>query len=181
MSPTSHAHGPADELSQTVYTELHRLATKILRGERKSHSLPATALVHEAYLKLLQSPTLRCENKAHFVSVAARAMRQILVDHVRSRRAVRHGGTRRRITLERVLDVADTNQLDLVALDDSLKQLERMDPMMSRIVELRFFGGMSVEETATFLALSAPTVKRHWQLAKVWLYQEISGGRAPQP
>jgi RNA polymerase sigma factor (TIGR02999 family) len=138
-------------------------------------------LVNEAYLKLVQSPSLQCESKAHFVSVAARAMRQIVVDHARSRGTARRGGHRRRVTLERVLNLADTHEIDVVALDDSLRHLESIDPLLSRIVELRFFGGLSVENTASLLALSTPTVKRHWQLAKGWLYQEISGGRSPKP
>jgi RNA polymerase sigma factor (TIGR02999 family) len=108
-------------------------------------------------------------------------MRQILVDHVRGRRAARRGGALRRVTLERVLDLAETEELDLVALDDSLRQLERIDPVLGRIVELRFFGGLSMQETARYLAMAPTTVKRHWQLAKGWLYQEISGGRPRQP
>jgi RNA polymerase sigma factor (TIGR02999 family) len=169
------------DLMEAVYTELHRLATMLLRGEVKAHSLPATALVHEAYIKLMQSPSRYCESREHFVAIAARAMRQILVDHARGRRAARRGGTLRRVTLERVLDLAETEDLDLVALDDSLRQLERMDPVLSSIVELRFFGGLSMQETARHLSMPEARVKRHWQLAKGWLYQEISGGRPGQP
>ena len=165
---------------EAVYTELHRLAAGLLRREDKAHSLPATVLVHEAYLKLMQSPSRYCTSKEHFVAIAARAMRQILVDHARGRGTARRGGAMRRVTLERVLDLAETEEIDLVALDDSLRQLERIDPVLSRIVELRFFGGLSTQETARYLSMSETTLKRLWQLAKGWLYQEISDGRPRQ-
>jgi len=171
----------ADALLPLVYDELHALAGAYLRRERPDHTLQTTALVNEAYLKLVRTPDARFESRAHFLAVAAQAMRRILVNHARDRGRLKRGGDKVREALDDSAIVAAEQRLDLVALDEAMQKLSALDARKAHTVEMRFFGGMSVEETATFLALSAPTVKRHWQLAKVWLYQEISGGRAPQP
>jgi RNA polymerase sigma-70 factor (ECF subfamily) len=164
-----------------VYDELRRLAASALRHERSDHTLQPTALVHEAYLRLAEQPTARWKDRNHFMAVAARAMRRILVDHARKHGAVKRGSGAVKHSLddhERVADfTGDT--VDLVALDDALARLANLDPRQARIVELRFFGGLSVEETAAIVGSSARTVKRDWQLARAWLKREIAR-RSPQ-
>jgi RNA polymerase sigma factor (TIGR02999 family) len=156
-----------------VYNELRRLAHYYLRRERPDHTLQTTALVHEAYLSLMKQPPTELENRAHFFGVCANLMREILVQYARRRNAARRDGGYRQ-----TLDVADAlpngRNLDLIALDDALQELAKLDPQQSRIVELRFFGGLSIEETSHVLGISAATVKRHWTTARVWLYDEIN-------
>ena len=167
-----------DQLMPLVYEELHRLAGRYLRRERPGHTLQATALVHEAYLQLVDQKNVRWESRAHFLGMAARLMRQILIQYARSHGRAKRGGNERKLSLDDVTGLAQERDVDLVALDNALTRLARMDPQQSRIVELRFFGGLTVEETAEVLGLSPRTVKREWHIAKVWLQRELGqGGR----
>ncbi len=158
-----------------VYDELHGLAHHFLRAERPDHTLQSTALVHEAYLRLVGGTPAQTQNRSHFVAVAARLMRQILVDYARSRRAVKRG-PEHKVELDDGIDLPQKQQLDIVALDDALTALSRRDAQQERIVELRFFGGLTVEETAEVLDVSAATVKREWVVAKAWLTREVRRG-----
>lgn len=158
-----------------LYDDLRRIAHQYLRKARPGHTLQTTALVHEAYLRLEQYRNAHFQNRAHFIAICALLMRQILVGHERTRRAVKRGAGGEQITLDDALELVKSRPLDLLALDDALSGLARLDPQQSRIVELRFFGGLSIEETADVLGLSAATVKRHWSTARVWLHREMSG------
>jgi RNA polymerase sigma factor (TIGR02999 family) len=160
-------------LVPVVYNELRRLAHYYLRGERPDHTLQTTALVHEAYLCLMKGPPSEFENRAHFFAVCANLMREILVQYARRRNAAKRGGGYK-LTLDLADAFPQSRNLDLIALDDALQELAKLDPQQSRIVELRFFGGLSIEETSHVLGISAATVKRHWTTARVWLYDEIS-------
>jgi RNA polymerase sigma factor (TIGR02999 family) len=144
-----------------------------MAGERAGHSLQATVLVNEAYLRLVDAKTVAWHDRAHFLAVAARVMRRILVDHARARRAQKRGGPATRVTFDEALVVTNEPREDFVALDDALEALAKFDERKSRAVELRFFGGMTVEETASVLKVSPETVMRDWQLAKVWLQREM--------
>ena len=156
-----------------VYSELRRLAQHHLRGERSDHTLQSTALVHEAYLRMVKPGSLRIESRGHFFALASQLMREILVDHARRRGAgKRDGGTR--MTLDEAAELSTSKTVDLLALDDALSQLSEMSPRQSRIVELRFFGGLSIAETSEFLAVSPATVEREWAVARAWLFREIS-------
>lgn len=172
--PSEHEHDSIDRIVPLIYSELRTIASAYLRKERVDHTLRATALVHEAYLKLEGKLGLGSRSEAHFVGIAAKAMRQILVDHDRGRRRIKRGGDAKKISLEVVEPVAPAAQVDLLALDELLAELETIDVQQSRIVELRFFGGLSVEETASVLGVSAPTVKRNWAMAKAWLFRKLS-------
>jgi RNA polymerase sigma factor (TIGR02999 family) len=155
-----------------VYDELRRLAHHYMRGERPDHTLQSTALVHEAYLRLEKQGAAEFNDRSHFVAICAQLMRQILVEYARGHRAAkRDGGIK--LEMDEALPFKGKN-LDLIALDDALSELAKMDPQQSKIVELRFFGGLSIEETAKLLRLSPATVKRHWSSARVWLHHEIS-------
>lgn len=166
--------GVLDELLPLIYGELRRLAAGYLRRERVGHTLQPTALVHEAYLRLVDQTQVRWQNRAHFLGVAAQMMRRILVDHARAREAGKRGGEFQKLSLDENVDASGGGRdLDLVALDDALERLAELDPQKSKIVELRFFGGLSVEETAEVLGVSAPTVKRQWRMAKAWLYGQL--------
>jgi len=156
-----------------VYNELRRLAHYHLRRERPDHTLQTTALVHEAYLGLMREQPTDFENRAHFFGVCANLMREILVQYARRRKAAKRDGGYK-LTLEAVVGLPESRNLDLVALDDALQRLANLDPQQSRIVELRFFGGLSIEETSHVLGISPATVKRHWTTARVWLHDEIS-------
>jgi RNA polymerase sigma factor (TIGR02999 family) len=158
-----------ERLIPLVYEELRRVAHNYLRRERPGQMLQTTALVHEAYLRLVEIERVTWQDRAHFFAVAARIMRHILVDIARGRRA-------QQVSLIEALDAAPERARDLVALDDALDALERLDPRKGQIVELRFFGGLSVEETAEALQISRRTVNREWDAAKSWLYRELSGG-----
>jgi RNA polymerase sigma factor (TIGR02999 family) len=162
-----------EELLPLVYAELRRLAAGYLRRERVGHTLQPTALVHEAYLRMVDQTQVRWQNRAHFFGVAAQMMRRILVDHARSQHAEKRGGDVQKLSLDENIDVSGTRAAELVALDEALERLAEIDPQKSRVVELRFFGGLSVEETAEVLGVSAPTVKRHWRLAKAWLFGQV--------
>lgn len=156
-----------------LYDDLRRVAHQYLRKARPGHTLQTTALVHEAYLRLEQYQHAQFQNRAHFVAICALLMRQILTGHERMRRAAKRGGGEN-LSLDDADGVMKGRHVDLLALDDALDGLARLDPQQSRIVELRFFGGMSVEETAEVLSLSTATVKRHWSTARLWLRRELS-------
>ncbi|MHC5115279.1 MAG: sigma-70 family RNA polymerase sigma factor [Planctomycetota bacterium] len=165
-----------EALFPLVYAELRAVAGSFFRGQRANHTLQPTALVHDAYVKLAGSRDPRWAGRAHFIAVAARAMRQILINHARDRRAEKRGGDGARVTLVEEAVGGPAREADLVELDDALSRLEQLDARQCRIVELRYFGGLSVEETAMVLDVSAPTVKRDWRMARSWLFRELSGG-----
>lgn len=164
-----------DKLMPLVYEELRRQAARYLRQERPGHTLQTTALIHEAYLRLIDQRKTKWENRAHFYGIAAQMMRRILVDHARTRGRLKRGGSSIRVSMSQAVALAEGPNLDIVAIEEALKRLEELDPHQSRIVELRFFSGLTVEETAEILGISAATVKREWRVAKAWLYREISG------
>jgi RNA polymerase sigma factor (TIGR02999 family) len=165
--------GALDELLPLVYDALRRLAGSYLRRERPDHSLQATALVHEAYLRLVDQKIVGWKNRAQFIGVAAQMMRRILVDHARARHAAKRGGAGLKLSLSIADRFVPEKDLDLIALDDALNALAVFDAQQSRIVELRFFGGLTVEETAEAIGLSRATIERDWTLAKAWLLREI--------
>jgi len=164
-----------DELVPLVYDELRRHAQLYLSREKPGHTLSSTALVHEAYLRLVKQKGVTWQNRAHFFGVAARMMRRILVDHARRHGYAKRGGGAMTLSLDETMAPAPEREINLVALDDALDALAKLDERQSRMVELRFFGGLSIEETSEVLGLSAPTVKREWASARAWLYREISG------
>lgn len=163
------------ELLPVVYEELRRLASSYLRRERDAQSMQPTALVHEVYLRLLKDKPMLFQNRAHFCAIAATAMRRILVERARARHALKRGGVAAKVTLDEGLaeDKSGPQHVDVEALDQALERLEDMDPQRARIVELRYFGGLSVEETAAELDMSPATVKRHWAVARAWLAREL--------
>lgn len=163
-----------EELMPLVYGELHRLAARHLRRERAGHTLQATALVHEAYLRLLGERGVSWQNRAHFYAIAARRMRHILVEHARSRDAAKRGGGQYKLSLSKVDRFAPRGDVNLLALDEALERLEWIDPQKSRVIELRYFGGLTIEDTAEVLGISPATVKREWSMARAWLRREIS-------
>jgi len=162
-----------DQLLPLVYHELHQQAARYLRRERPDHTLQPTALVHEAYLQLVDQTQINWQNRAHFFGAAAQAMRRILVDSARAHRAEKRGAGAANLPLDEAIGVADQRSADLIALDDALQTLALMDTQQCRVVELRYFGGLSIEETAEVLGISVSTVKREWNSAKVWLHHEI--------
>ncbi len=172
--------GAADELLPLVYQELRRIAAAYMRRERPDHTLQATALVHEAYLQLVDQTRVDWKNRAHFFGVAAQLMRRILVEHARAHQAQKRGGGAGKIALEEVAAAFPQKDLTLVALDDSLQQLEKMDPRQSRVVELRFFGGLTTEETAEVMGISTATVEREWRAARAWLHSQLSDLKAKE-
>ena len=161
-----------------VYTELRRIANRYLQGERSDHTLQSTALVHEAYVRMTGQALPQWQNRAHFFAVAAQLMRQILVDHARSHRASKRGGDVYKLALEDAEEQPKVLDFDIVALDDALKSLALMDEQQSRVVELKFFGGLSVDDTADVLGVSASTVKRDWTTARAWLFRELNRSAA---
>lgn len=163
-----------DQLLPMIYDELKRLATNYLRRERSDHTLQPTALVNEAYLKMVDITQVSWQNKAHFVGVAANQMRRILVDHARNHHAKKRGGEFHILTLNEEIDKADEQSTELVELDDALNELAKMDPTKARIVELRYFGGLTMDEVAEVLGVSTITVKRHWKMTKAWLYGRLA-------
>jgi RNA polymerase sigma factor (TIGR02999 family) len=162
-----------------LYEDLRRVAHQYLRKARPGHTLQTTALVHEAYLRLEQYHRAQFQNRTHFVAICALLMRQILIGHERTRRAAKRGAGGQKVTLDDANEMIRGRPVDLLALDDALTGLARLDPQQSRIVELRFFGGLSIEETAEVLGLSPATVKRHWSTARVWLHREMTGEARP--
>ena len=161
-----------DELIPLVYAELHRLAQAYLRRERRGHTLQSAALVNEAFLRLVDQ-RVEWRNRAHFFGIAAQLMRRILVDYARSRGNEKHGGDQLHLELDEALDEAAARDTDLVALDDALKSMTEIDPQQSRVIELRYFGGLTIEETAEVLGISDTTVEREWRLARAWLRREL--------
>ena len=162
-----------DSLIPLVYEELRRIAQHYLRNERPGHTLQSTALVHEAYVRLIRQDLPQWQNRAHFFAVAAQLMRQILVDHARLYRADKRGGGVCNLTLDEAEQDAQQVDVDIVALDDALKTLSAMDPQQGKVVELKFFGGLSIEDTAEVLGVSSSTVKRDWIMARAWLHREL--------
>ena len=162
-----------EKLVPLVYAELHRLAHRFMSGERRDHTIQTTALVNEAYLRLVDQKA-RWQNRSHFFAIAAQVMRRILVDHARAHTVAKRGGRAQRVEINEAVLMARDRSAELVALDDALKKLADFDQRKSRVVELRFFGGLSVEEAANVLGISANTVKRDWSSARAWLYREVS-------
>jgi len=163
-----------DELMPLVYDELHRLAHQYMRKERPGGVLQTSALVNEAYLRLIDQKDVQWQNRAHFFGIAAQMMRRILVDHARGRQSAKRGGSARLVPLDEGLIVSNERNAEVLALDETLKTLAALDKRKGQIVELRFFGGLSIEETAEVLAVSPGTVMRDWTLAKAWLLREMS-------
>ena len=163
-----------DQLIPIVYDELRRQAARYLRRERLGHTLQTTALIHEAYIRLVDQRNVRWQNRAHFFGIAAQLMRRILVDHARSKGRAKRGGSDVRVSLDDATVVTKGQDLDVVALDEALERLAGIDQQQAKIVELRFFSGLTVEETAEVLSISPATVKRDWSMAKAWLHREIT-------
>jgi len=163
-----------ERLTPIVYNELHRLARRYMKGERSGHSLQTTALVNEAYMRLVNYKRMQWQNRAHFFAVSAQLMRRILVEHAR-RHNLKRGRGVQHVSLEAASGVGGNRAADLVALDDAMNALARLDARKARVVEMRFFGGLSVEETAEVLKVSAVTAMRDWNTAKAWLYRELNG------
>ena len=168
--------GATERLIPLVYDELRALARRYLQRERSDHTLQATGLVHEAYLRLVDQDSMTWANRAHFFAVAAQIMRHLLVDHARSRQTAKRGGVREKLEFDEALAPAEEPTVDLLALDDALKELVAFDERKSRIVELRFFGGLTTEEIANVLAISPSTIQREWRIAKAWLRRKITDG-----
>jgi len=163
-----------EKLTPLVYRELKKLAESYMRRERAGHSLQPTALAHEAYIKLIDQQNVQWQNRAHFFGIAAQAMRRILVDHARARLAGKRGSGGAVVSLDEAVDVSDQRADQLIALDEALKRLAELDPKRGRVVELKYFGGMTLEETAEVLGVSRAKVIREWRMAKAWLYGELS-------
>ena len=167
----------APQLMTLVYDELHRLARRHMRHERSDHTLQATALVHEAYLRLVHRPERTWQNRTHFVRIAAQVMRHVLIDHARARQTAKRESGLERVPFEDPPVLSEEQSGELLALNDALESLAQFDARQSRIVELRFFGGLTVEETADALGISPKTVKRDWTVARAWLYREMKKSR----
>ena len=166
-----------DQLMPIVYEELRRQASRYLRREQVGHTLQTTALIHEAYVRLVDQRNMQWQNRAHFFAIAAQLMRRILVDHARTKKRVKRGGSDIRVSLADADVAAKDQDLDVVALDEALQRLSHIDEQQSRVVELRFFSGLTVEETAAVMGISPATVKRDWSMAKAWLHRELSGDK----
>lgn len=164
-----------EQLIPAVYQELRSMAERYLRSESPAHTLQPTALVHEAYLRLIDQTQVEWQSRAHFFGVAAQMMRRILVDHAKAKQRDKRGGGALKLSLDEALDYGQERAGEVVALDDALQALAAFDERKSRVVELRYFGGLTVEETAQVLDISAQTVIRDWNMAKAWLYQQLSG------
>lgn len=166
-----------DRLMPLVYQELRRLARRQMRRERQGDTLQTTALVNEAYLRLVDYQRVQARDRNHFLAIAAQAMRRILIERARSRQSNKRGSNPQRISLDEIAEVADARAADLLALDEALQALSTIDPRKAQLVELRYFGGLTIEETANVLGVSTPTVERDWHTARIWLYREISQGK----
>lgn len=163
-----------DDLLPIIYDELRRVAASYLRRERIGHTLQPTALVNEAYMKMVDITQVSWQNKAHFIGVAANQMRRILIDHARKHNAEKRGGEFLIMTLNEEIDKADEQSTELIELDEALNELAKMDPVKAQIVELRYFGGLTMDEAAEVLGVSTITVKRHWKMTKAWLYGRLA-------
>jgi len=173
------SEGNAEAISSLlplVYDELREMAVKFMQIERQGHTLRATALVHEAYLRLIDQKQVKWQNRAHFFGVAAQAMRRVLVDYARKHTAQKRGGGMRKVSLDETPIMSEEKTEELLALDEALNRLKVLDERQSRIVELRFFGGLNIDETAHVLQISPASVKRDWSMAKAWLYQQVQQG-----
>ncbi len=170
--------GALEKLTPLVYRKLHQIARHYMAGERSGHTLQTTALVNEAYLKLVDCKKVNWQDRAHFFAISAQLMRRILIDFARSRGYLKRGGAVAHISLDEAPWIGNEPDVNLVALDDALKALSAIDERKSRVVELKFFGGLSVEETAEVLGISSDTVMRDWRFAKMWLLRELSGEKA---
>jgi RNA polymerase sigma factor (TIGR02999 family) len=161
------------EILPLVYNELRRISSKYLRDEHRNHTFQTTELVHEAYLKLVGDQNISWQNRAHFFGIAAQSMRQILVEHARKRKSLKRGDGKANISLDDVLELSEKSDEQIISLDEALKKLESKDERSSKLVELRYFSGLTIEETAEVLDISPATAKRDWVFAKAWLYREI--------
>jgi RNA polymerase sigma factor (TIGR02999 family) len=168
-----------DEMTGVLYHELRRLARRLLAAERPNHTLQPTALVHEAYMRLVDQRAVDCQSRAHFLGIAAGMMRRILINHAHAHKAAKREGFAEAITLDDALGVFTNPRVDLLALDQSLDKLARLDPQQGKVVELRYFGGLSIEEAAEVLGVSTATVKRDWVTARLWLIQQMDGPAKP--
>ena len=168
-----------DKLTPLVYDELRRIAHRYVQRERDGHTLQTTALVNEAYLRLAGQQKIEWQSRAHFFAVTAQVMRHVLIDHARRRHYVKHGGALQQVSIEDAAMMSHQRAAELVALDEALNELAQLDPRKSRVVELRYFGGLSLEETAEVLEVSLMTVRRDWRAAKAWLYKAVSGDGNP--
>jgi RNA polymerase sigma factor (TIGR02999 family) len=166
-----------DKLMPVVYDELRRQAARYLRREQPGHTLQTTALIHEAYVRLVDQRNVQWQNRAHFFGIAAQMMRRILVDHARTKKRAKRGGSDIKVSLDDATVAVKGQDLDVVALDEALERMAEIDEQQSRVVELRFFSGLTVEETAEVMGISPATVKRDWSMAKAWLHRELSGDR----
>ena len=166
-----------DKLMPAIYDELRRQAAHYLRQERPGHTLQTTALIHEAYVRLVDQRNVQWQNRAHFFGIAAQMMRRILVDHARTKKRAKRGGSDIKVSLNDAAIAVKGQDLDVVAVDEALSRLAKIDEQQSRVVELRFFSGLTVEETAEVMGISPATVKRDWSMAKAWLHRELSGSR----
>jgi len=164
-----------DKLMPIVYDELRRQAARYLRREQPGHTMQTTALIHEAYVRLVDQRNVQWQNRAHFFGIAAQMMRRILVDHARTKKRAKRGGSAVKVSLADATIPVKEQDLDVVALDEALNRLAEIDEQQSRVVELRFFSGLTVEETAEVMGISPATVKRDWSMAKAWLHRELSG------
>lgn len=162
-----------DRVIPLVYQELRRVAHRQMSRERTGDSFQTTALINEAYLRLVDSTRVQPRDRGHFFAIAAQAMRHILIDRARSRRATKRGSGAQKVSLEEIADISNERAADLIALDDALTNLAQIDPRKAQIVELKYFGGMTIEEAAEVLKVSAPTVERDWKMAKIWLHREL--------
>jgi RNA polymerase sigma-70 factor (ECF subfamily) len=166
--------GAAEALLPMVYQELRRIAASYMRRERANHTLQATALVHEAYLQLIDQTRVEWQNRAHFFGVAAQLMRRILVEHARAHNAAKRGGAAPKLELDEALNYFPNRDITILSLEDSLQTLEKLDERQSKIVELKFFGGLTTEEISEVLGVSTATVEREWRSARAWLYNELN-------
>lgn len=162
------------KLLELVYADLRHLAAAYMKDERGDHTLQATALVHEAYLRLVDWENVTWENRAQFFAVAAQVMRRVLVDHARGKNAAKREGSQHKLALDEAVSFANEKEFDVLALEEALSSLEQLDPRQAKIVEMRFFGGLSIEEVAHVLKISPTTVKREWTIAKAWFQRELS-------
>jgi RNA polymerase sigma factor (TIGR02999 family) len=173
--------GALEKLTPLVHNELHRLAHRYMSREKPGHTLQTTALVNEVYLRFVDVQQVSWQDRAHFFAISARMMRRILTDFARSRNYQKRGGTALHVSFDEALAVSHEQDAEIVAIDDALRQLALVEPRKSQVVELRFFGGLSVEETAEVLKVSPETVKRDWRFAKAWLHRALSGGTGDEP
>jgi len=166
-----------DKMMPAIYDELRRQAARYLRQERPGHTLQTTALIHEAYVRLVDQRNVQWQNRAHFFGIAAQMMRRILVDHARTKKRAKRGGSDIKVSLDDAAVAVKGPDQDVVAVEEVLSRLSKTDEQQSRVVELRFFSGLTVEETAEVMGISPATVKRDWSMAKAWLHRELSGDR----